>query len=154
MFERATTLPNDTNNVTGYLSTHNSAICSRPPSPPFLFDFLRMQQDIITVAGHQYMRSAGGHGGKVRERAERARRLRERRALRMMRQQYLDEEKMDLSSPLSCSASGFKLPRLRRCSFELDLMHFIEFVGGGLDGCIWKIEVPKGGSTLALKVVR
>lgn len=42
--------------------------------------------------------------------------------------------------------------RLRHCSFDLDTMTFEARLGGGLDGCVWKVRFGDQGP-FALKVV-
>ncbi|OAA37387.1 hypothetical protein NOR_07086 [Metarhizium rileyi] len=109
-----------------------------------------MQQDVISVAGHRYRISAGGRNDSERRRWRRFSEIKEEQALQLMRWPFLNEESID--SPLACSKREFKQPRLRKCSFELDSIHFVERVGGGLDGYNWKIQVPKGGPTYVLKL--
>lgn len=121
-----------------------------------LFDCKRMQQDVVSAAGHQYRISAGGRSDLEGRRSRRVNEKKEERALELMRCPFLNEEKIDeekIDTPLACSKREFIQPRLRKCSFELDSIHFVERVGGGLDGYNWKIQVPKGGPTYVLKLV-
>jgi hypothetical protein len=57
-----------------------------------------------------------------------------------------------LVGPPSCTAADFKLPRLRRCPFDVDSLIWDAALGGGLDGCVWKVRFGDEGPFI-LKVV-
>lgn len=60
--------------------------------------------------------------------------------------------------PPSLTAADFKMPRLRRCRFDLATVSWEARIGGGLDGYVWKVKfgdegpfIPKVVSTCKLK---
>jgi len=54
--------------------------------------------------------------------------------------------------PPSCTAADFKVPRLRRCPFDPEDLVFEARLGGGADGCVWKVRLGREGP-FALKMV-
>lgn len=54
--------------------------------------------------------------------------------------------------PPSCTAADFKVPRLRRCPFDPEDLVFEARLGGGADGCVWKVRLGQEGP-FALKMV-
>jgi hypothetical protein len=54
--------------------------------------------------------------------------------------------------PPKTTAAGFKMPRLRRCPFNLNTMVWKACVDGGLDGYVCKVRFGTR-ETFALKVV-
>ncbi|PNY19955.1 Uncharacterized protein TCAP_07433 [Tolypocladium capitatum] len=64
---------------------------------------------------------------------------------------FLDSNWMH--GPPGCSASDFKMSRLRRCTFDLAAIDWKSFVriGGGLDGYLWKVSFG-GDGPYAMKV--
>ncbi|KAH6613557.1 hypothetical protein B0J18DRAFT_447188 [Chaetomium sp. MPI-SDFR-AT-0129] len=45
--------------------------------------------------------------------------------------------------PPGCTAAHFKVPRLRRCPFDPEDPVFETRLGGGADGCVWKVRLGK-----------
>ncbi|TWU70512.1 hypothetical protein ED733_000242 [Metarhizium rileyi] len=72
------------------------------------------------------------------------------------------ERRAQEKSPIGLPSSAFSNPQTmvglgdRILSLPIQLLrnsiHFVERVGGGLDGYNWKIQVPKGGPTYVLKL--
>lgn len=55
--------------------------------------------------------------------------------------------------PPSCTLEDFKMPRLRRCPFELASLTWEARLGGGLDGYAWKVRCGDEGP-FVLNVIR
>lgn len=83
---------------------------------------------------------------------------------KLMAQVFLDDELMDYNNPPDCSRAAFKLPRLRRCAFDIGSMAITGQINldpemdesrydGGFDGYNWKIKFGSSGP-FVLKVVR
>ncbi len=73
----------------------------------------------------------------------------EERCRKAKQQPFLDETLMD-EREIACSWSDFKRPLLRRYNLQGSLI-FIDVVGYGVDGIVWRVEV--GCRIMALKVV-
>ncbi|KAM3555348.1 hypothetical protein MY1884_005635 [Beauveria asiatica] len=74
----------------------------------------------------------------------------------LMNQEFLDHELMDEDGPPGCPLEALKLPRLRRCAFDLRTIvitgpihpvqtFFQERLDGGVDGYNWKIQFGDSG---------
>ncbi|KAL2680993.1 hypothetical protein Neosp_008596 [[Neocosmospora] mangrovei] len=68
---------------------------------------------------------------------------------RAMQVPFLDDKPMN--GPPSCTEQDFKLPHLRRCTFDFKTIVWERKLGGGLDGYVWKVWFGEMGP-FALKV--
>ncbi|KAJ3461568.1 hypothetical protein MRS44_010121 [Fusarium solani] len=50
-----------------------------------------------------------------------------------------------MTSPPSCTEQDFKLPHLRRCTFDFSTIVWELKLGGGLDGYVWKVWLGETG---------
>ncbi len=82
----------------------------------------------------------------------------------LLNPEFLDHELMDGNTPPRCPVEALKLPRLRRCAFDVSTLIFTrtinpvrtflqERLDGGIDGYNWKIRFRDSGP-FVLKVVR
>ncbi|KAJ4314845.1 hypothetical protein N0V84_008676 [Fusarium piperis] len=68
---------------------------------------------------------------------------------RAMQMPFLDDKPMD--GPPSCTERDFRRPHLRQCTFDFSTIIWGRKLGGGLDGCVWKVWFGDTGP-FALKV--
>lgn len=78
----------------------------------------------------------------------------QKRRLQLQTVPFLDDTIMDENSPPSCRVADFKVPRLRKCGFNVDSIDWAraEVLGAGLDGFVWRVNFGNNGP-YALKMV-
>jgi hypothetical protein len=77
-----------------------------------------------------------------------------KRRLRFQTVPFLDDTTMDENGPTSWKVADFKVPRLRKCDFNLDSVDWERAVilGAGMDGLVWRVSFGDKGP-FALKLV-